>query len=175
MVARATDAKDTALAAPWSGHLRAVDRALGQSDVDGARRAWENAHLAAVESLSWEGLIATGHACLRIGGASSARAAAQPTARRAYFAALYRACRENSFEGILRAAEAFADLGDREVVDECLGLAELQVDGEDTRRRLSSLVQRLEVAATPARGDGAASASGLAWTGLALADGSVTP
>jgi len=174
MVGRVTDAKGTAGAA-WSGHLRAVDRALGQSDVDRARRAWENAHLAAVESLSWEGLIATGHACLRIGGASSARAATEPTARRAYFAALYRACRENSFEGILRAAEAFADLGDREVVEECLGLAELQVDGEDTRRRLSAVVQRLVVAATPARGDGAASASGLAWTGLALARGSVTP
>jgi hypothetical protein len=175
MVGRATDAKDTAGAAPWSGHLRAVDRALGQSDVDGARRAWENAHLAAVESLSWEGLIETGHACLRIGGASSARPAAEPTARRAYFAALYRACRENSFEGILRAAEAFADLGDRDVVDECLGLAELQVDGKEARRRLSTLVQRLGVAATPARGDGAAGAAGLAWTGLALARGGVTP
>ena len=50
MVARTIDAQGAALTVSWSGHLRAVDRALGQSDVDGARRAWENAHLTAVES-----------------------------------------------------------------------------------------------------------------------------
>ena len=162
MVGRATDAKDTALAAPWSGHLRAVDRALGQSDVDGARRAWENAHFAAVESLGWEGLIETGHACLRIGGATGGRTAAEPAARRAYFAALYRACRESSFDGILRAAEAFDDLGDREVVEECLGLAELQVDGEQTRRRVAALAGRLGVTHTPSKNDGAPAAAGVA-------------
>jgi hypothetical protein len=127
----------------WNGHLQKVDRALGQSDLDGARKAWEHAHLAAVESLSWEGLIATGHACLRIGGATGSRSAAEATARRAYFAALYRACRESSFDGILHAAEAFDNLGDREVVEECLGLAELQVDGEEARQRLAALVRRL--------------------------------
>ena len=135
--------RDAGLTSPWSGHLRNVDRALGQSDLTGARQAWENAHLAAVESLSWEGLIATGHACLRVGGATGARRSAEATARRAYFAALYRACRVNSFDGILRAAEAFDDLGDREVVEECLGLAELQVDGDTTRQRLSALIGRL--------------------------------
>jgi hypothetical protein len=135
-----------------------VDRALGQQDLDGARRAWENAHLAAVESLSWKGLIATGHACLRIGGAAGTRHTAEATARRAYFAALYRACRENSFDGILQAAEAFHDLGDREVVEECLGLAELQVDGEPTRGHLSTLAGRLretpEAASGPRRTNG---------------------
>lgn len=175
MMERTIHTQDAALAASWSGHLKAVDRALGQSDVDGARRAWDNAHLTAVESQSWEGLIATGHACLRIGRASGARPAAEPTARRGYFAALYRACREHSFEGILRAAEAFADLGDREVVDECLGLAELEVEGEETRQRLSAVVQRLGVAPTPARGDAVASASGLAWMGLTVARGTGTP
>ena len=141
--------RDASLTSPWSGHLRSVDRALGQSDLAGARQAWENAHLAAVESLSWEGLIATGHACLRVGGAMGTRPAAEATARRAYFAALYRACRENSFDGILRAAEAFDDLGDREVVEECLGLAELQVDGDTTRQRLSALVGRLRGRSAP--------------------------
>jgi hypothetical protein len=175
MVEPTTDPKDTALTASWSRHLQAVDHALGQGDVAGARRAWENAHLAAVESLSWQGLIATGRAWLRIGGASTARPAAEPTARRAYFAALYRACRENSFDGILRAAEAFADLGDREVVEECLGLAELQVDGEEARRRLSAVVRRLGVSSTLVKGESATGAPGLAWTGLAVARGSVTP
>jgi hypothetical protein len=155
----ATAAHDAGSSRPWSGHLQSVDRALGLRDLDGAKRAWESAHLAAVESLSWEGLIATGHACLRIGGATGARPTAEATARRAYFAALYRACRENSFDGILHAAEAFHDLGDREVVEECLGLAELQVDGEPTRKRLSTLESRLRgtpEADSRRRADGAA-------------------
>jgi hypothetical protein len=141
----------------WKGHLRTVNVALLEGDVSGARRAWDSAHLAAVESLSWEGLIETGHACLRIGDAAATRPAAEPTARRAYFAALYRACRENSLDGILRAAEAFADLSDHEVVEECLGLAELQVDGDEARQRLSSLVQHLGVPSTPRTDHGAAS------------------
>ena len=134
---------DGGLPASWRDHLRAVDRALGKQDVEGARRAWESAHLAAVESLSWEGLLAAGESCLRIGSAVGERASAEPVARRAYFAALYRACRENSFEGILRTAEAFANLGDREVVEECAGLAELQVDGDQRRRRVAAVIGRL--------------------------------
>ncbi|HWC01932.1 MAG TPA: hypothetical protein VHF87_04105, partial [Methylomirabilota bacterium] len=144
MAKQADVAQRTALLAAWTGHLRAVERALGRNDVDGARQAWQSAHLAAVESRSWEGLIATGQACLRIGGATGSRPASEPAARRAYFAALYRACRANSFDGILHAAEAFADLGDREVVEECLGLAELQAsDGDQTRQRVAALVGRL--------------------------------
>jgi hypothetical protein len=138
-----TDRQQAVLPASWREHVRAVDRALGKQDLEAARRAWDSAHLAAVESLSWEGLLAAGQACLRIGGADGGRAAAEPVARRAYFAALYRACRENSFEGILRTAEAFAVLGDREVVEECAGLAELQVNGEQRRRRVAAVIGRL--------------------------------
>jgi hypothetical protein len=126
----------------WTAHLHAVDRALGQHDITGALRAWESAHLAAVESLSWEGLLAAGDTYRRIGEVSGEPRSAEATARRAYFAALYRACRANSFEGILRAADAFAELGDREVVDECLGLAELLADGEERRRQLEELLGR---------------------------------
>jgi hypothetical protein len=139
-----------------------MDWALGQHDVEQARQAWEHAHLAAVESLSWEGLIATGDASLRIGGATGGRPAGEPAARRAYFAALYRACRQNSFDGILRAAEAFADLGDREIVEECLGLAEFQVDGEQTRRRVADFAGRLGLVPAPLTGGAAASAAGAA-------------
>ena len=135
--------QSSVLPASWRDHLRVMDRALGNHDVDGARRAWESAHLAAVDSLSWEGLLAAGEACLRIGGAIDGRASAEPTARRVFFAALYRACRENSFDGILRTAEAFANLGDREVVEECAGLVELQVDSEQRRRRVAALIGRL--------------------------------
>ena len=99
-----------------------------------------------VESLGWDDLIAIGDARLRVGSAVGARPSGELAARRVYFAALYRACRAESLEGILRAAEAFADLGDGDVVEECLGLAELKVDGEEARRRVSALVQRLGAA-----------------------------
>ena len=151
--------RQSGVGSTWRGHLRVVDRALGQRDIDEAQRAWESAHLAAVESPSWEGLIATGEASLRIGDATSGRTAAELSARRAYFAALYRACRANSFEGILRAAEAFDALGDREVVEECLGLAELQADGEQTRRQVMALVGRLGTKAGPSNGNAAAAGS----------------
>jgi hypothetical protein len=121
-----------------------MERALAKGDVDAALRAWEQAHLTAVESLSWEGLIAAGQAYLRLGRAARSPQAAEATARRAFFAALYRACRENSFDGVLRAAEAFAALGDGEVADECLGLAELLADGVEARRRLRAFVARLQ-------------------------------
>jgi hypothetical protein len=114
-----------------------------------------SAHHAAVaaspwsgQGLDWRGLLEAGQACLRLGGAVGARSSAEPEARRAYFAALYRACRENSFEGILCTAEAFAALGDHEAVEECLGLAELQADGVETRR-MAAFVRRLGLARAP--------------------------
>jgi hypothetical protein len=163
---RPTDAHGVALAAPWGGS-RAVGRVRArrdQRDLDGDWRLWQTGHLGAVESLSWEDLIAIGDARLRIGSAVGARPSGELAARRVYFAALYRACREESLEGILRAAEAFADLGDGEVVEECLGLAELKVDGEQAHRRASALGRRLE-AAQAARGAAASQA------GLDRADG----
>ena len=170
MVERTTNAHGGTLTASWTGHLRTMDRALGHSDVDEARRAWDSAHLAAVESFSWEGLIATGHAYLQLGGAVGARSSAEPMARRGYFAALYRACRDNSFEGIIHAAEAFANLGDREVVEECLGLAALHVDGEGGGNGCRVSPSVWESQPTPSNVDGAASASGAAaWTGFTVA------
>jgi hypothetical protein len=128
-----------------------------QRDLGGIRRPWQAGPAAAVESLSWEDLIAIGDARLRVGSTVGARPTGELAARRVYFAALYRACREESVEGILRAAEAFADLGDGEVVEECVGLAELKVDSEEAHRRASALVQRLE--ATRAARSGAAAGS----------------
>jgi hypothetical protein len=145
MIERTTEAQGVTLGAAWGGSLRRGERGFDPHDMGGGR-PWQRGPSAVVENLSWEDLIAIGDARLRTGGAAGAGPSAEPAARRVYFAALYRACREESLEGILRAAEAFAELGDGEVVDECLGLAELKADGEDARRRLSILVQRIGVA-----------------------------
>jgi hypothetical protein len=156
MAERASDACGLPLAASWSASFGAVDREGADRDPGhgtGARRL-QNGHLAAVESLDWDDLIAIGDARLRIGGAIGAHPSGELAARRVYFAALYRACRAESLEGILRAAEAFADLGDGDVVEECLGLAELKVDSEEARRRVSALVQRLGAAQAARRDTG---------------------
>lgn len=128
--------------APWATHVRAAYDALAQGHVEAATRAWDEAHLAAVGSTRWEGLIEVGDAHLRIGEVSGRRHAAEATARKAYFAALYRACHRDSFDGVLRAAAAFADLGDREVVEECVGLAELLATDDDARARVRAFLLR---------------------------------
>ena len=134
-----------------------MDRALGQRDLDEARRAWESAHLAAVESfeLGRTDRDGTGlSADRRRHGGSDGRRAGSPAS--ATSPPCTARARQNSFEGILRAAEAFDDLGDRDVVEECLGLVELQADGEQTRREVMALVGRLGVRRASANGDGAA-------------------
>ena len=52
------------------------------------------------------------------------RSAAEATARRAYLAGLFRARKLAALDGVLRTAKAFAALGDREVVEQCLRIAE---------------------------------------------------
>ena len=137
-----TNGSGRARETPWVVHIRAADDALARKDVKTAVAAWDEAHLAAGGSWRWEGLIEVGDAYLRIGEATGYRAAAEATARRVYFAALYRACRKDSFHGVLRAAEAFADLGDQQAVEECLGVADIMAADDDARVRVQALVAR---------------------------------
>jgi uncharacterized heparinase superfamily protein len=131
--------------APWAAHLRAAESALAQRNLRAAVQAWDCAHLAAVGSLSWEGLIEVGDTYLRIGQASGLRNTTLATARRSYFAGLFRACQKDSLEGILRTAEAFTGLGDAQVVEECLGLAELLAAGDPSAQsRVAAFVCGLE-------------------------------
>lgn len=125
---------------PWAEPIRMAREALARQNVGAAVRAWEAAHLAAVGSARWEGLVDVGDTYLRIGDASGARQSAESTARRAYFAALFRACQQDSFEGVLRVAAAFADLGDRQVVEECAGLADLLAADDRDQARLRAVV-----------------------------------
>jgi hypothetical protein len=71
-----------------------------------------------------------------------------PAARRAYVAALFRARGERSLPGVLDAAERFAALGDRDVVEHALGMA-APLGGADrddeTQRRLQALRDQLGV------------------------------
>ena len=68
--------------ASWSVPIQAAYQALVRRDVQAARHAWEEAHLAAVGSARWDGLIEVGDAYLRIGLAAGSREAAEATARK---------------------------------------------------------------------------------------------
>src|SRR5438034_4881917 len=107
----------------WRTHLTKVDEAVGKSDVPVAVLRWRDAYAAALRSRHWEGLVAVGDVYRRLGDLGGFKEAAEVKARTIYLAALFRARQEASLDGVLRAAEAFAELGDAPVVEQCLKLA----------------------------------------------------
>lgn len=111
--------------APWVPYLQRVEDALAQKHMSAAQQAWRDAYGEAFRSRRWEGLLEVGDAYLRIGEVARTRETAEATARRTYLVALFRAHQQGSPEGVLRIAEAFARLGDREVVEQSLRVAEL--------------------------------------------------
>jgi len=120
----------------WLAHLRTVEQALEKGDGKGAMRAWHGAYGAALGSGRWQAMVEVGDAFLRIGEVSRSRDAFTPTARRAYRVALARAVQQRSVDGVLRTAEAFAALGDREIARQCVRIAEqLAAQREDAPAR----------------------------------------
>lgn len=109
---------------PRTLYIRRVDEALAHNDTRAAEAAWRQAYLLAVWSERWEALVEAGDLALQIGQAAGARKAAEPQARQAYLRALVRARAQRSIDGVLRATEAFARLGDREVAEYGLRIAE---------------------------------------------------
>jgi len=107
----------------WERHVQVMDDALGRGDVGVAVRARHAAYVTALESRRWEGLVAVGDASVRLAQVRGEGPPILPEARRAYLGALFLARDERSLEGVLRVAEAFASLGDRDVADRVLVMA----------------------------------------------------
>ena len=103
--------------------LQRMDDALARGDLAGAELRWRDAHAAALKSSHWEGMVAVGDGYRRLGERANFRKTSDAKARETYLAALFRARSAGSVEGVLRAAERFADLGDHAVVEQCLGVA----------------------------------------------------
>jgi len=108
----------------WEDHLRLFDQALQEGNTGAAVLAWTDAYSAALGSHGWEGMIAVGDAALGLDPANELSNGPRARARTAYLTALMRARRDQSVEGVLRTAEAFAALDDRAVVEQCLRMAE---------------------------------------------------
>ena len=150
---RGTDAEG----ARWSPSIRMLDEALDQKNVSAAERAWHRSYSAALGSRTWEGMIAVGDAALRIGEAAGLRGPSQAKARGLYLSALFRARSQGSVEGVLRTAEAFDALGDREVVSQCLTVDEgliAQRRGAESPERAAAMFQQFTVRLRGAPGGG---------------------
>lgn len=107
----------------WASSLREMEEATARGDIRVAVRLRDETYRAAVTGRTWEGFLAAGDAVLRLGDLTQNRGAAEPDARRLYLAALFRARSQYSLEGVLQATDAFARLGDRDVVAQGLAIA----------------------------------------------------
>jgi len=105
----------------WQVRLTRMDEALARDQIAGAEILWRQACAAALRSRHWEGMIAVADAYRRLGARAGFRADAK--ARQLYHTALVRARGEMSVEGVLRAAQAFAELDDHAVVEQCIRAA----------------------------------------------------
>jgi hypothetical protein len=118
----------TGSADPWTVHLRGADEALARSDLSAAVRARHDAYGAALGSRQrWDGMLAVGDLARRIGAAAGTRQQGIAQARQAYLVAFVRARQQGSLDGVLRTIEAFAELGDVDVVRQGLHVAEALV------------------------------------------------
>jgi len=142
--ASATAPVNTGVAAP-AGSTDAIARALAGGDMRAARATWHEAYRLAVRRPQWEAMAALGDVALERG--VSGQRVGEAEARQAYLGALFRARVEGSLNGVLRATEAFATLGDRDLVDEGLRIA------DTTARRSSEPDAAERVAALRARID----------------------
>jgi hypothetical protein len=82
----------------WAIHILLLGTELVRGQVDVAVRVWHDAYGAALQSRSWEGMIAVGDASMRIGHAAGTPGSARLNARDAYMIALIRARRSSSLE-----------------------------------------------------------------------------
>jgi hypothetical protein len=115
----------------WRAYLGVVDKELAAGHVDVAVRVWHDAYGAALVSGSWESMIAVGDAFVAIGRAAGSVGGARMNAREAYLSALIRARRDRSVEGAIRTAEAFRELDERAVSEQCLHIAAQLAAGDE--------------------------------------------
>jgi hypothetical protein len=138
--------------ARWRVYVQTIDAALKAGDVSTAERAWREAYGAALRTRAWRPLVEVGDAAVRIGALDGRRSMHVGRARELYLAALIRARADRSAEGAIRVAESFHALGDPDLVEHCLVIAESLGAGADNPSivRLRALSRRaLDMSLTP--------------------------
>ena len=119
---------------PWTLSLDRSDAALERGDIGTALAAWREANAFAIQSRQWEGMVAVGDAARRLGAHGAPVPDSVALARRAYLTALFRARRNHSVDGALRVAVCFGELGDHEIVERALRVAERDAAGDPVER-----------------------------------------
>lgn len=143
---------------PWTSPLQDMDQAIGRGDVASAVTARNEAYRAAIASRKWERFLTAGDAVLRLGDMTQSRSAAEAEARRLYLSGLFRARGQRSLDGVLLATEAFARLGDRDVVEQGLRMAR-DLAGSD--QEAQARVRLVEDRSSPSTTTGRAGRQGL--------------
>jgi hypothetical protein len=119
----------------WRAYLDVFEKQREEGRRDAAIRILYDAYGAALESRSWESMIAVGDGFMAMGRAPGSVAGARMNARQAYLTALIRARRAGSVEGALRSAQAFEELPDRDVVEQCLYIAAVLAAGDEQAQK----------------------------------------
>ena len=143
--------------------ITVIGEAVQRGDLATARAAWHDAFRSLRRTQDWQGMATLGDTALGIAGASGARQPWEADARQAYLGALFRARAEASLDGVLRATDAFATLGDREVTEEGLRIAEsvaLRAGTAEARDRVRAHRARFEGREATFRADGPSRAIG---------------
>ena len=135
-------ALDLSAEVPAYVHSQRAYDALAGGDVVLALRHWRQGHVVVMASRRWEGLVEAGDLYRRIGARGGFYTEAVGRARDCYLTALLRARGERSLDGVLRATEAFADLGDEAIVERGLQIAR-QLAAGDADPRARERVERL--------------------------------
>ena len=123
-IAPGDDRAPAAAQRSWQEHVGLVDEAVARGDVSTAVRRWHDAYGVALMSRRPEALVAAGEAFVRVSTAAGTPGGGKPNARLAYLAALRLAERQQSVEGVRGVAQAFRALGDREVAEYCVRIAD---------------------------------------------------
>jgi hypothetical protein len=107
----------------WTLRLREAEEALTTGQMQVMIVRLRAAHRAAFRTGLWEAMVEVGDLARHAGDAAAPSLRARATASRAYLAGLALAREQRSVDGVLRVAEGFAALDDREMVEYCIGVA----------------------------------------------------
>jgi tetratricopeptide (TPR) repeat protein len=133
----------------WREALQRAEAALAGGDARGAEEAWQEAYRAAMRRRAPDALLDLGRAYLLIGEAARNCQTAVARARRIFREALFQARERRDTDGVARAGEAFASIGDHHVAlrafDAALALAERNRDAI-ARDRIAVLRARSDYA-----------------------------
>jgi hypothetical protein len=109
---------------PWTASIQQVDAALARREYSAALRAANDAYTLALNTTRWDGMVSAGDLYRRIGEATGLRRSFDTKAREAYQKAFFRARQQASVDGVLRAVEGYAALGDAQMVGVGLRVAD---------------------------------------------------